>query len=90
MRFLRGGLGGTMSGPEEKAMARLKCIYTNARSMGNKQEELEAIVQRAGYNLYIGNAWCCFWTFSSLKIGKSKSLLNSVVEKEFLLFCLRV
>ena len=24
--------------------AQLKCIYTSARSMGNKQEELEAIV----------------------------------------------
>jgi len=23
----------------------LKCVYTNARSMGNKQEELEAIIQ---------------------------------------------
>ena len=32
-------------------MAQLKCIYTNARSMGNKQEELEAIVQQAGYDL---------------------------------------
>ena len=40
-----------MSGTGEKAIARLKCIYTNARSMGNKQEELEAIVQRAGYDL---------------------------------------
>ncbi|XP_068520926.1 uncharacterized protein [Anas acuta] len=26
-------------------IARLKCLYTNARSMGNKQEELEAMVQ---------------------------------------------
>ena len=26
-------------------------IYTNARSMGNKQEELEAIVQRENYDI---------------------------------------
>ena len=40
-----------MSGPGEKAMSQLKYIYTNACSMGNKQEELEAIMQRAGYDL---------------------------------------
>uniref|UniRef100_A0A493TF21 Reverse transcriptase domain-containing protein n=1 Tax=Anas platyrhynchos platyrhynchos TaxID=8840 RepID=A0A493TF21_ANAPP len=40
-----------MARPEDKVMAQLKCIYTNARSMGNKQEELEAIVQQAGYDL---------------------------------------
>ena len=27
------------------------CIYTNARSMGNKQEELEAIVQQDSCDL---------------------------------------
>lgn len=32
-------------------MTQLKCIYTNARSMGNKQEELEAIVRQANYDL---------------------------------------
>jgi len=31
--------------------AQLKCIYTNAHSMGNKQEELEAIVQQDSYDL---------------------------------------
>jgi len=31
--------------------AHLKCIYSNARSMGNKQEELEAIVQQDSYDL---------------------------------------
>jgi len=31
--------------------AQLKCVYTNARSMGNKQEELEAIIQQNGYDL---------------------------------------
>jgi len=30
--------------------AQLKCVYTNARSMGNKQEELEAIIQQDGYD----------------------------------------
>jgi len=34
-----------------KSIAQLKCIYTNARSMGNKQEELEAIVQQDSYAL---------------------------------------
>ena len=31
--------------------AQLKCIHTNACSMDNKQEELEAIVQQASYDL---------------------------------------
>ncbi|GAB0210334.1 hypothetical protein GRJ2_003499200 [Grus japonensis] len=34
-----------------KSKAQLKCIYTNARSLGNKQEELEAIVQQDSYDL---------------------------------------
>ena len=34
-----------------KSIAQLKCIYTNARSMGNKQEELEAFVQQDSYDL---------------------------------------
>jgi len=34
-----------------RSTARLKCIYTNAHSMGNKQEELEAIVQQDNYGL---------------------------------------
>ncbi|KAK4829638.1 hypothetical protein QYF61_005849 [Mycteria americana] len=29
----------------------LKCLYTNARSMGNKQEELEAIVHQENYDM---------------------------------------
>ena len=29
----------------------LKCIYTNAHSVGNKQEELAAIVRQANYDL---------------------------------------
>jgi len=34
-----------------RSTAQLKCIYTNARNMGNKQEEPEAIVQQDSYNL---------------------------------------
>jgi len=31
--------------------AQLKCVYSNARSMGNKQEEMKAIVQQDSYDL---------------------------------------
>ncbi|KAK4815429.1 hypothetical protein QYF61_002644 [Mycteria americana] len=31
--------------------AQLKCLYTNARSMGNKQEEFEAIVHQENYDM---------------------------------------
>ncbi|GAB0207545.1 hypothetical protein GRJ2_003220200 [Grus japonensis] len=34
-----------------KSKAQLKCIYTNACSMGNKQKELEAIMQQDSYDL---------------------------------------
>jgi len=34
-----------------RSTAQLKCVYSNARSMGNKQEELEAIAQQDGYNM---------------------------------------
>jgi len=34
-----------------RSIAQLRCLYTNARSMGNKQEELEAIVQQDSYDL---------------------------------------
>ena len=34
-----------------RQMIQLKCIYTNARSTGNKQEELEAIVSQGNYDL---------------------------------------
>ena len=33
------------------SITQLKCIYANERSMGNKQEELEAIVQQDSYDL---------------------------------------
>ena len=38
-----------MSGVD--SIAQLKCIYANAHSMGNKQEELEAVVQQDRYDL---------------------------------------
>ena len=31
--------------------AQLKCFYTNARSIGSKQEEMETIVQQENYDL---------------------------------------
>ena len=31
--------------------AHLKCLYTNARSMRNKQEELEALAQSQSYDI---------------------------------------
>jgi len=34
-----------------RSIAWLKCIYTNAHSIGNKQEELEAIIQQDSYDL---------------------------------------
>ena len=41
-----------------RPMTQLKCIYTNACSMGNKQEELEAIVQQTNYDLIaINETW---------------------------------
>ena len=46
--------GGIREGSSEKAMrpiAKLKCLYTNASSMGNKQEELETMAQLGKYDL---------------------------------------
>jgi len=34
-----------------RSTAQLKRIYTNAHSMGNKQKELEAIIQQDSYDL---------------------------------------
>ena len=53
MRLDRGEPGGGVPGLGVRAMAQLKCICTSAHSMGNKQEELEAIVQQAGYDLVV-------------------------------------
>ena len=46
--------GGIREGPSEKAtrpIAKLKRLYTNARSKGNKQEELETVAQFRKYDL---------------------------------------
>jgi len=40
-----------MPGLGVRLIAQLKCIYTNACSMSNKQEELEAIEQQDSYDL---------------------------------------
>ena len=49
-----------------RQMTQLKCVYTNARSMGNKQEELEAIVCQANYDVAsITETWwdhSCDWS----------------------------
>ncbi|KAK4821278.1 hypothetical protein QYF61_017642 [Mycteria americana] len=42
---------GSSSMKEARTTAQLKCLYTNARSMGNKQEELEAIVHQENYDM---------------------------------------
>lgn len=37
----------------------LKCIYTNARSMGNKQKELETTVHQQNYGIVaVMETWC--------------------------------
>ena len=36
---------------EKRSIAQLKCIYTHACSMGNKQEELEAIARQENYDV---------------------------------------
>jgi len=48
-----GHIGNKASSPRKGvgSIGQLKCIYTNARSMGNKQEELEAIMQQENYDI---------------------------------------
>ena len=45
------GIKGCSSKKVTRLTAQLTCLYTNARSMGNKQEELEATVLLESYNL---------------------------------------
>ncbi|KAK4823010.1 hypothetical protein QYF61_024812 [Mycteria americana] len=42
---------GCSSMKETRTTAQLKCLYTNARSMGTQQEELEAIVHQENYDM---------------------------------------
>ena len=50
-RPYRDELRGMMMGIWVRQRAQLKYIYTNARSRGNEQEELEVTVQQASYDL---------------------------------------
>jgi len=45
------GIKGCSCEEVTRPTAQLKCLYTNAHSMGNKQEELEAIVLLESYDL---------------------------------------
>ena len=40
-----------MKGEGGKTSAHLKCMYTNAHSMGNKQEELETMMKQENYHV---------------------------------------
>ena len=44
------GQEGIRATPTQKVV-QLRCFYTNICSMGNKQEELEAIVQSESYDI---------------------------------------
>ncbi|TRZ08903.1 hypothetical protein HGM15179_018207, partial [Zosterops borbonicus] len=56
------GHAGIRASPHKKvagSKAQLKSIYTNARSMGNKQKELEATVHQQNYDIVaIMETWC--------------------------------
>ena len=53
-------------GVRQRTEVQLKCIYTSAHSMGNKQEELEAIVREANYDLVaiMETWWDCYHSWS--------------------------
>lgn len=51
MRLAKDESGEMLTGMRVRQMALLKCIYTNAYSTGNKQEQLEAVMQQANYDL---------------------------------------
>jgi len=56
-----------------RSIAQLKCIYSNSRSIGNKQEELETIVQQDSYDLVtLTETWwddCHDWSAVSSSEG---------------------
>lgn len=57
-RTSRGEPREMMMGLGVRQVTQLKCIYKNAHSMGNKQEDLEAIVWQANYDfLAIMKTW---------------------------------
>ncbi|KAJ7425036.1 mitochondrial fission process protein 1 [Pitangus sulphuratus] len=43
---------------QKEVTLEMKCLYTNARSRGNKQKELEICVQPQGFDLMIGMLSC--------------------------------
>jgi len=63
---------GTEAFPPRKrvgTIAQLKCIYTNAHSIGNKQNELGAIVQQENYDI-VAMECCNGWLFRRDRQGR--------------------
>jgi len=52
LKYLK-GIKGCSSKKATRPTAQLKCLYTNARSRGNQQEQLEATVLLESYNLIV-------------------------------------
>ena len=50
-----GGIREGSSGKAMRPIAKLKCLYTNVRCMGNKQEKLETMAQFGKYDLVATN-----------------------------------
>ena len=46
-----GGIREGSTGKATRPIAKLKCLYTNAHSIGNNQEELETVAQLGKYDL---------------------------------------
>lgn len=40
-----------------ESVATLKCVYTNAHSIGNKQEQMEAVVEQERYDIVPIKIW---------------------------------
>ena len=70
---------GTMLELGLRQNTQLKCVHTNAHSMGNKQEELEVIVRQANYDrAAITKTWwdhshdCCDGWLQHLQEGQTR------------------
>jgi len=50
IRLIKDESRGMMTGLGVRQMSQLKCIYTNAHSMDNKQEVLSAIAWKTNYD----------------------------------------
>ena len=58
VKYLK-GIKGCSSKKVPRPTAKLKCLYTNAHSMGNKRDKLEATVLLESYDLIaITETWC--------------------------------